>query len=194
MRRVLDGGGYLSTVMEPVDALNAIYVPDLLGVFKSKGEATKALWSAVREHGLCARKLNLDKGDGTCSPRQLERCGGVCAALESPAEYNARFLLAFDDAKPQSWPYSGAIVIEEKDDAFGEGEIFVIDHWSCPLWLRYDECGIRRMDGGRGGFDYDHYRILTTYLQGTRAVRVRPITAAELDRIMDRPESVLAPL
>lgn len=191
VRRTVDSAGYFCALAGPTEALSADDVPDLLGLFKSKGQAQRAIRSAARDQALCPRKLGLEKGEGACSHVRLGTCRGACTGSEPPAAYNARFLQAFAGTMVEKWPYSGPVAIEER--AGGEGEVIVIDRWCLAAWFRYDECGVKRVREERPTFDYDRYRILAAYMRTQRTGRFRPITPDELDRLIDEPESLLAP-
>jgi DNA polymerase-3 subunit epsilon len=127
------------------------------GVFRRRIDAERALVGLAREHGLCAKWLGLEAGEGSCIGHSLGRCRGVCAGKERPELHALRAKLALSDLKRREWPFPGAIGIRERDWR-GVEDTHVFDGWC------------------RAGepFDLDVYRILTGYfdrpLRGSRIV------------------------
>ncbi len=183
-RKAVDDQGYTTVLLEPLDACAVDDIRDIVGVFKSKRQARDTLWSAVREYGLCPKKLNLEKGDGACSYMQLAKCRGACVSAESAVSYNLRALGAFEATRLDSWPFSGPVLIEEKDIAGGAGEVFAIDQWKLLAWYTYDECGVRHLHNGECVFDYEQYRVFQAYINdGRRRAGIRRITHEELGAV-----------
>ncbi len=186
-RKTFDDQGYVTVVLEPLDACPVHDASDLVGVFKSKRQARDMLWSAVREHELCPKKLNLEKGSGPCSYTQLDKCRGACASAEPAASYNARAAGAFGTTRLDAWPFSGPILIDEKDPAGAAGEVFAIDQWRIVGQFTYDECGVKHLSSGDQAFDYEQYRALSAYLKdGWRHSGVRRISHEELSTLCER--------
>lgn len=129
---------------------------DCFGVFRRRLDAERALAGLVRQHGLCAKRIGLETGEGSCVGYPLGRCRGVCAGQEAPSLHSVRARLALAKLKRRAWPFPGRIAIRERDWR-GMEEIHVFDRW------RYrDE-----------PFDPGVYRILTGFLD-------RPTRDAEL--------------
>ncbi len=192
--RTMDDQGYATVVLEPLDVCAASDVGDIVGVFKSKRQARDMLWSAVREHALCPKKLGLEKGDGACSYVQLATCRGACMAAETPASYNVRAHVAFDATRLDPWPFSGPILIEERGAGGGAGEVFAVDAWRLVAWYSYDECGVTHHQNGGAAFDYEQYRVLQAYINDGRSrAHIRRITPAALSAICGAADGALIP-
>jgi DNA polymerase-3 subunit epsilon len=185
-RTAVDDQGYTTVLLEPLDACAADDVRDIVGIFTSRRQARDMLWSAVREHGLCPKRLHLEKGAGPCSYTQLGTCRGACVSAEAPAAYNARASGAFEATRLDPWPFSGPILIEEKEAAGDTGEVFAVDQWKLLAWYAYDACGVRRLHDGDRVFHYEHYRVLQAYItDGGRRATIRPITQEALDALCE---------
>ena len=126
------------------------------GMFRRRVDAERALEGLMREHGLCAKWLGLERGEGSCIGFQLGRCRGVCVGKELPALHEVRARLALSGLKRRDWPFPGRIGIRERDWR-GIEETHVFDRWC--------------YEGE--DFDPDIYRILTGFLD-------RPARGAEL--------------
>ena len=79
------------------------------------------------------------------------------------------------------WPFPGPILVEERGEAGGRGEAFVIDRWCLLLRFLYDECGVRRLEAGGRGFDHALYRALVPFLGRGRLAGVRQVSRTEVD-------------
>jgi DNA polymerase-3 subunit epsilon len=139
---------------EPLDAIDDPGAS--FGLFRRRVDAERALEGLAREHGLCARWLGLERGEGSCVGFQLNRCRGVCVGRETPALHAVRARLALAGLKRRDWPFKGPIGIRERDWR-GVEETHVFDRWCYA-----DE-----------PFDLDIYRILAGFLD-------RPLRGAEL--------------
>jgi len=92
---------------------------------------------------------------------------------------------AFDDRRVKAWPYSGGIVIEEREGPSGEGEVFLVDNWCLVSSYRFSELGFQLHIPGSHRFDYDGYKILSRYLlSGDRRHNVRLVRREEFDRLV----------
>lgn len=128
------------------------------GLFRRRVDAERALAGLAREHALCAKRLGLEAGEGSCVGLQLGRCRGVCVGREPPALHAVRARLALAGLKRREWPFDGPIGVRERDWR-GVQETHVFDRWC--------------YEGEP--FDLDLYRILAGFLD-------RPIRGAELIR------------
>ncbi|MBN2429566.1 MAG: GIY-YIG nuclease family protein [Deltaproteobacteria bacterium] len=150
-----------------MDALGQEDGKSLYGMFRSRREAGKTLLGIIREQGLCARVLGLEKGSGACFGYQIKKCRGACVGEEPLALHQARLTMALAQLKMRSWPFKGAVGIREKSPAGDRTEIHVFDHWrhlgtatsEKNLWEIF-ECPSPLP------FDLDSYKILNRYLDG----------------------------
>jgi DNA polymerase-3 subunit epsilon len=148
-----DGAMPLASIamLDAIDDPGASY-----GMFRRRADAERALEGLLREHGLCAKWLGLEQGEGSCVGFQLGRCRGVCVGRETPALHAVRARLALSGLKRREWPFAGPIGIRERDWR-GAEETHLFDRWCYA-----DE-----------PFDPDIYRILKGFLD-------RPLRHAEL--------------
>jgi DNA polymerase-3 subunit epsilon len=129
---------------------------DGYGMFRRELDAGRALEGLVREHGLCAKRLGLERAEGSCIGYQLGRCRGACAGGEPVAVHALRVRMALAGLKRREWPFAGPIAIRERNWS-GAEDVHVFDQWCLA---------------GRP-FDADIYRILRGFLE-------RPVPGAEL--------------
>jgi DNA polymerase-3 subunit epsilon len=128
------------------------------GLFRRRVDAERALEGLLREHALCAKRLGLESGAGSCIGYQVGRCRGACVGQESPALHAVRTRLALAGLKRRDWPFPGPIGVRERDWR-GVEETHVFDRWCYQ----------------GEAFDPDLYRILAGFLD-------RPIRGARLVR------------
>jgi DNA polymerase-3 subunit epsilon len=141
------------------------------GMFRSRGDADRALSGIVRDQGLCAKKLGLEAGEGSCVAYQLGHCRGACIGKEPPLVHAIRVRLAFSRLKRRDWPFEGPIGIRERDWS-GAEEIQVFDRW-CYLGTAHGGVEPEGFQRRAMKFDPDIYRILLGCLE-------RPLRGAEL--------------
>jgi len=126
------------------------------GMFRREADAGRAIEGLVREHGLCAKLLGLERGEGSCVGYQLGRCRGGCVGREPAALHALRVRIALAGLKRREWPFAGPVAIRERHWT-GIEDVHVFDQW--------------RLAGQP--FDPDIYRILSGFLE-------RPVSGAEL--------------
>lgn len=86
---------------------------DSYGLYHSAAHGEGTLRQLAREHGLCLRILGLEHGRGPCFARQLGRCHGACAGVESAALHNARLQDTLLDQRILAWPFPTAVLLRE---------------------------------------------------------------------------------
>lgn len=119
---------------------------NMYGLFHSQRDAQKALLSIADQYQLCLSVLGLEKTSKgrSCIAYQIEKCKGACVGLEKPIEHSARLMIAMTKLKLATWPYRGAIGIQEGD------ELHIIDRW-CYLGTAKHESEIADLlAAGRG--------------------------------------------
>jgi DNA polymerase-3 subunit epsilon len=126
------------------------------GLFRREADARRALEGLARGHGLCARMLGLERGDGSCIGYQLGRCRGACVGREPVSVHALRARIALAGLRRREWPFAGPVAIRERHWS-GAEDIHVFDQW--------------RLEGQP--FDVDVYRILAGFLE-------RPVPGAEI--------------
>ena len=133
------------------------------GVFRSRGDADKALSGIVRDQELCARRLGLESGSSSCIGFQLGRCRGACVGCEPATVHALRVRLALARLKRRDWPFAGRIGIRERDWR-GIEEIHLFDRW-CYQGSAHGGAEPAEFEHRPAGFDQDIYRILLRALE-----------------------------
>ncbi len=166
------GGAPLLTHASEIDFSSGETV---YGVFRSKRTAVNALRGLTEAFELCPVTVGLEKSKGgPCFAHQLQRCRGVCAGKEAPAQHDLRLMQALAELKLQSWPYRGRIGVRENN---GTGAVMhVLDHW-CYLGTVQSDDELAELNV-RPAFDLDTYKILKRFLLDRKnAVEIVPLTA-----------------
>jgi len=172
-REEADATGYKTLALE---TLNHIEEADsnVIGIYRSLSQAKKSLQELCDEHTLCPKLLSLEKGK-MCFYSQLGKCKGACGAKESTLEYNIRFDTAFASRRLRTWPYSGAIVLDEKKEGSDtEGTVFIIDNWRLVKSFKYDESGEQEFLPQESVFDHDSYKILSRHILHAKRNAIKP--------------------
>lgn len=184
LRGVPNRQGYLRVVLEAVSHIDPAKTDPILAIFKHKTQAKEYLASLAKTHHLCLKLLGLEHTTRRCFGYHVGYCSGACVGEESTGEYNRRFENAFADRRIKGWPYSGAVIIEERAEDRNEGEVFLVDNWCLLYSVKYslDEFELGVQGGLR--FDYDSYKILCSYLlDDAHQQNVRSLTKEEFERI-----------
>ncbi len=164
VKRAMTKDGYYSAELTNVTSPTVSDLADILGFFKSKKQAKDFLAAVSREHRLCEKLLGLEKTTSSCFGYRLERCKGACMKKEKALNYNLRFLTAFGRTKIKSWPYQGAIIIEERQELSDKTEYFLVDQWCFLGVVSLDSNGSFKETTHDYSFDLDTYKILVRYL------------------------------
>lgn len=156
-----------TTALEWVEA-NAIdgITTNLFGPYSDKAAAKRALMEAAREHRLCDHALGFSKPraqNEPCFARQIGRCHGACVGLETAQQHGDRIRAALKALAVPTWPFPGAAVYEERDDANDRTDVLVFDQW----------CAV--IGGERMPFDADVYKLLRSTM-GKTASKFRAMT------------------
>lgn len=182
LRLAEDGEGVLRP--EVVFAADMKGVPPrLFGLFASPAAAHKKLREIATEHGLCLYATGVEKrGARPCSARQLRRCAGHCAGVESTLAHNLRFTDALQALALRVWPWQGPVGVVEECAENGRREIQVVDNW---CWLGTATCDGELADvlaaPPRPVFDRDTYSLLVSVLFGRQPLPVLPLRYPERD-------------
>lgn len=160
---------------------------NIAAIFRTMTAARQNLREIAKEHFLCQKLLGLEKTAGTCFGSQIGLCKKACAGAESVEAYNARFVRAFKKRQIKTWPFSGAVRIEERDHPAGDGAVFIIKEWRILKSYVYDAAGIREFLPALPFFDYDTYKILVRYiLNPANRSRMREISESDLDDLKNQ--------
>jgi len=186
-RRKLTAEGYTSVSLEPTTRIDPASFETILGIFKTKTQAREFLAASARTYRLCLNLIGLEHSRRSCFSFHLHQCNGACAGLEPPELYNPRVEAAFEERRIRSWPFPGAVIIEETDHEEGTSEVFVVDNW-CLLYtftVSTGKPGIRVR--GIHQFDYDSYRILAGYIfNDANLEHVRPAGRNEINALLQK--------
>lgn len=174
---------YTSLRIERVEGIGIGEYADILGVFKNIAQAKEFVSNAAKEHQLCKRVLGLEKTKGECFSAQIGICLGACAGREKAEDYNDRFEKAFETRRILSWPYKGAIMVEEKRDDI-EKHSFILNNWCLLGDVLSDEDGFE-FRAKVPEFDYDSYKIFARYLRDpSNHKNVRSLAQEEFQKFL----------
>lgn len=137
---------------------------DTYGCLRGELEAKKLLRELVAKNRLCTRRLGLELGNGACNSHALGKCLGVCAGKEDAAHHDLRLLTALSGLKLRAWPYEGAWIFAEHDEANERSAFHVFDMWchvgSFDTHAEAAECVVNPARH----FDAEKYRLLHRWL------------------------------
>jgi DNA polymerase-3 subunit epsilon len=171
VRQTTNKDGYYSAELDSISTPNISDLVNFIGFFKSKKQAKDFLATVNREHELCEKLLGLEKTTTSCFGYRLDRCKGACVKKEKVLNYNLRFLTAFGRTKIKSWPYPGAIIIEERQEFSDKTEYFLVDQWCFLGTVSIDSNGSFKETKHDYLFDLDTYKILVRYLSSAKSER-----------------------
>lgn len=163
-RRVTTDTGYASITLEKTHEIEIDLEAPIMGIFKNMPQAKEYLAKITREFRLCQKLLGLHHISSYCFAYHLHQCDGACMGEEPADAYNARVEAAFAERRVKAWPFSGGIVIEERNPVTNEGEAFLVDNWCLLSCFKFTEAGQTELFKGVNRFDYDAYKILSRYV------------------------------
>ena len=133
--------------------------PDLYGLYGSRTSALQGLRELADMHKLCYGALGLEKlaKGRACFRAMLNHCNGVCCGRENPVDHQQRLLSALETLRVATWPYPGAIGLQERSDDMQQ--IHVVHNW-CYLGSVDTRQQARKLGKVAAGFDADGYKIL----------------------------------
>ena len=133
--------------------------PDLYGLYGSRTSALQGLRELADMHKLCYGALGLEKlaKGRACFRAMLNHCNGVCCGRENPVDHQQRLLSALETLRVATWPYPGAIGLQERSDDMQQ--IHVVRNW-CYLGSADTHQQARKLAKVAAGFDADGYKIL----------------------------------
>ena len=133
--------------------------PDLYGLYGSRTSALQGLRELADLHKLCYGALGLEKlaKGRACFRAMLNHCNGVCCGRENPVDHQQRLLSALETLRVATWPYPGAIGLQERSDDMQQ--IHVVRNW-CYLGSADTHQQARKLAKVAAGFDADGYKIL----------------------------------
>jgi DNA polymerase III subunit epsilon len=129
--------------------------PELYGPFGSRASARAALAAVSKSQRLCDRASGLWAREGACFSRQVNRCAGLCTGDESAQTHHARLLRGLAPMRFAAWPFSGPVVLTERDTESG-----LTDQWVFDRWRAIES-------NGESHFDPDLYKLLRRSIKRT---------------------------
>ncbi len=141
LRKVTNTKGYDGIELFPVQTITSGEIGTILGLFKSRKQAKNFLADVSKEYQLCEKLIGLEKTSTACFAYRLNKCKGACVGKESALFYNTRFVTAFSKTKIKPWPFTGPIIIDEKNEITGITEHFIIDKWCFIGSVKIDQEG-----------------------------------------------------
>lgn len=188
---VMNEEGYLTLTLDRTADIDPNQ--GALSVFRTMSQAKARIRDLAKEYKLCAKLLGVETGPGPCFGSQLGTCAGACKGTESVEVHNQRFKDAFEARRLRAWPYTGTVMIDEKENEERGTAIFIRD-WVLLGAYSYENEEYRPLieESERlPGFDYDTYKVLARYLLNRRNRRsIRTLTDREYRSIMTQIEGV----
>lgn len=182
LKRAFNPKGYPLVLKEHLSEIYPHEFQNILGIFKSIGQAKTFLEEKVEALGLCPRLLSLEKSRaGPCFSFQVKKCRGGCIQEDALEDYQERFERAFEQRRIQAWPYAGPILIEEENRAQQKSQC-IVDQWCLLQSTQFDWKALDLPLGDSYFFDYDSYKILLKFLlfpSKQSKIRVLPSLNAE---------------
>ena len=161
-----DGSGAVDIV--PLDALEAPDLAETFGLFRSAGDARRALSEIAHAKSLCLKVLGLEASEGSCVASQFGGCKGACTGREPLMLHTARLQMALAPLRLKRWPFPGRIALRES--AHGGDELHVLEHWAY-LGSARSEDELACLSGrAPPPFNPDVYKLLVRYF--TRHTRL----------------------
>lgn len=153
--------------------MNFAMEPDLYGLYGSRTSALQGLRELADMHKLCYGALGLEKlaKGRACFRAMLNHCNGVCCDRENPVDHQQRLLSALETLHVATWPYPGAIGLQERCDDMQQ--IHVVHNW-CYLGSADTRQQARKLGKVAAGFDADGYKILCRPIP-TGTARIVPL-------------------
>jgi DNA polymerase III subunit epsilon len=174
--------GYEGVRIESLNAIDTTELDQILGVFRSNQAAKTFLIKIAKEYSLCEKLLGIEKTKEACFAYRLGRCLGACTGKELNLKYNLRFFEAFSETKIKPWPFSGPIVIKEKDLLEEKEDGFLIHKWCYIGKLSQDGVEVINQDYN---FDLDAYKILHRFLREKKNwSSIRQISEMEMNSLL----------
>ncbi|MDB5168973.1 MAG: polC [Candidatus Saccharibacteria bacterium] len=176
----LDKEGYLQVQLTETAAIEPESATQVLAVYPRRSKAKQNLLELQKTYDLCPKLLGLEKASGSCFLYQLKKCRGACIGQESAPSYNRRLHEAFDHQRIQAWPYSGAVLVEEKTpDTTSRG--IVIDQWCVIGELTQEPYCEPLLTSQDKSFDLDTYKILQSFLANKlNTLRIQAVSLEQL--------------
>jgi excinuclease Cho len=138
---------------------------DTFGLFANKHRLISALQDLARDHALCLRVMDLDRGTGPCFQYQLGRCDGACAGEESAASHNNRLRDHLDRQRIAAWPFNGPILLRENNICPAqdqpEEQFHLVDQWAWFGGFSSTNAAAKMLQNAQPAtFDRDAYRLI----------------------------------
>jgi DNA polymerase III subunit epsilon len=157
--------GYYEYFLEPISVIKPEDLKTFVGFFKSRKQAKTYLADMTKKYSLCEKLLGIEKTKDACFGYRLGRCKGVCIGKEKNLIYNMRCISAFSQTKIMPWPFTEAVIIEEKEPG-GLHEYFIVDNWCLLGNIKIDNEGNKKSNIDENvTFDLDLYQILKNFLK-----------------------------
>ena len=159
--QLAESGGHVQVQLVNHHDLQPGKQDNLYGLYYNKREALASLQSIAKKNQLCEAILGLEKrqAQAPCFGFHVKQCNGACIGAESAVIHNLRVKTALLKLKVATWPYSGAIAIQE------EGDLHLFDHW-CYLGTAANEAEVAELlSEKQPEFDLDIYKIIRKALK-----------------------------
>jgi DNA polymerase III subunit epsilon len=184
LRESFNSSGHSTLRLEEANSIDADNITDILAVYTHRGKARQSLESAAKMYDLCPKLMGMEKARGACFQYQLKKCRGACIDKEPAGPYNQRLQLAFDRQRIQSWPYQGAVLIQET--TANQPHAIIVDQW-CVLGEMTQEQDCEPVVTTEAKqFDLDTYKILESFISTKlNKLSIKPLQRDQLQALLN---------
>lgn len=127
--------GYQNIQINAIDnTLGDVHLSEQFGLFRSQRQAKQRIEKLTEFFFLCDKLTGLQSSENAlkrtpCFGHQLKRCLGACCQKETPEVYNERVQQALKEYRFKTWPWSSAILVEEKGADIAESAWHLVNEW-----------------------------------------------------------------
>lgn len=174
--------GYKSIRIKPMLKTDPLK-ETVVGTFKSKKHAVRALNILGREYCLCEKWCGSGTGN-QCPESHSEFCSGACRNEENPESYNLRFDKAFKNIRFPEWTFLKPVLITEHGNSDSVGTAFLVDKWCIQAVIHFEE-ECQNVSIQDENFRWDAYLIIRKYLNGRKKnLTIRQLTEDQIRRLL----------
>lgn len=177
-KKVLDEYGYVTVRLEDSSPSDITGHTDILAVYTKRSQAKASFERMLRDYSLCPKLMGLEKAKDSCFWHQLNKCRGACVQHEPASTYNLRIQQAFQRQQIDTWPFKGAVILQDKNHAQAG---LIVDQWCLLGRIQQEEFCEPQVSIQPGSFDLDTYTILRSYLAAkAQSLLIKPISLQQL--------------
>lgn len=177
-KKAINEHGYAAIHLQDSSPSDITGHADILAVYTKRSQAKASFERMLREHNLCPKLMGLEHAKGACFWHQINKCRGACAQKEPAAIYNLRVQEAFRRQQIDTWPFKGAVILQDKNHAHAG---LIVDQWCLLGRITQEEFCEPHVSTLPSTFDLDTYTILRSYLAAkAQSLLIKPVSLQQL--------------